>query len=462
MVGFTDNIQFSGATLSDGAAQNATASANLDFTDSNNFLSASGAATLQTSAGNFNFNGQFTVTQTSDNGNLIYSFATTDPSGNSLQFSWPTNTPSSVANLTGTYGVASYTASGPLPATVTPIGGLCFGSGTRIAVPGGEKRVERLLPGDLVLATSGEPRRVIWTGSRHVDFGRSEIRNLWPYHVLAGAFGESRPGRDLWLSPDHSVAVTCLSEVLIPIKHLDNGATVAQVPVEEITYWHVELDRHDLLMAENMPAESFLDTRGRAFFENATLSTVPRATLKTIHDFCRPLVTEGPIIDAVRLQLLARARQLGWTLTDHANLHAIVDGSVIRPEISDAIHFTLPAGAGDVRLVSRAFVPRHTDVKTFDNRRLGVPIRALSVSGGQELERVVSLDDPALISGFHPAQDWDDDRWRWTDGAAVLSRALWDGRSGPVTLSLQLAPERGALRAWLPPEARAGELASAA
>src|ERR1700684_2916101 len=138
MVGFTDNIQLNGATLFDGPAQKATASANLDFTDSNNFLSATGVATLQTGAGNFNFNGQFTVTQQSDNGNLIYSFATTDPSGNSLQFIWPTNTPSSVTNLIGPYGATSYTAGGPLPAAITQIGGLCFCAGTRIPVPGGE------------------------------------------------------------------------------------------------------------------------------------------------------------------------------------------------------------------------------------------------------------------------------------------------------------------------------------
>ncbi len=41
--------------------------------------------------------------------------------------------------------------------------------------------------------------------------------------------------------------------------HLVNGSSITRgEAVADLTYWHVELDTHDLLLAENAPAESFL------------------------------------------------------------------------------------------------------------------------------------------------------------------------------------------------------------
>ena len=71
--------------------------------------------------------------------------------------------------------------------------------------------------------------------------------------VAAGAFGPGRPHSDLWLSPDHAVYV---EEVLIPVRYLVNGTTITQVPVERVTYHHLELAEHNVLLAEGLPAES--------------------------------------------------------------------------------------------------------------------------------------------------------------------------------------------------------------
>jgi len=38
--------------------------------------------------------------------------------------------------------------------------------------------------------------------------------------------------------------------------------------MDEVTYYHVELDDHDLLLAEGLPVESYLDTGDRSNFEN--------------------------------------------------------------------------------------------------------------------------------------------------------------------------------------------------
>ena len=59
-----------------------------------------------------------------------------------------------------------------------------------------------------------------------------------------------------------------LGDALIPVKHLINGATIAQVPIDFATYYHVELPRHTVLLAEGLAVESYLDTGDRANFVN--------------------------------------------------------------------------------------------------------------------------------------------------------------------------------------------------
>jgi len=45
------------------------------------------------------------------------------------------------------------------------------------------------------------------------------------------------------------------------------GSTIAQQKVDEVTYWHVELPAHDVLFAEGLACESYLDTGNRAALE---------------------------------------------------------------------------------------------------------------------------------------------------------------------------------------------------
>jgi Hint domain len=51
---------------------------------------------------------------------------------------------------------------------------------------------------------------------------------------------------------------------------LVNGVSIVRernVP-ERLTYYHVELDDHSLLLAENTPAETFVDNVDRLAFDN--------------------------------------------------------------------------------------------------------------------------------------------------------------------------------------------------
>ena len=142
----------------------------------------------------------------------------------------------------------------------------CFAAGTRIATPRGAIAVERLREGDTVLTVSGKPQRIQWIGCRTLDCNRHILpERVKPIRIAPHAFGENRPRRALLLSPDHSVFV---EEVLIPIKHLLNGTTVAQIDVATVTYYHIELPRHDVVLAEGLPAETYLETGARFAFEN--------------------------------------------------------------------------------------------------------------------------------------------------------------------------------------------------
>ena len=133
----------------------------------------------------------------------------------------------------------------------------CFAAGTRIETPEGPVAVEDLAVGGTVVTLPGGSGRIVWTGSRAVDCTRHpRPEAVWPVRVSAGAFGPGMPARDLFLSPDHAVYV---EDVLIPVKHLVNGDSIHQVPMEHVVYHHIELERHDVVLAEGLAAESYLD-----------------------------------------------------------------------------------------------------------------------------------------------------------------------------------------------------------
>ena len=134
----------------------------------------------------------------------------------------------------------------------------CFAAGTHILTAEGEVPVEKLREGDLV-PVRGALLPIVWIGHRRVDCTRQQR----PVRVAAHAFAPGRPHRPLLLSPDHGVLI---GKTLVPVRHLVNGASIAQVPIDEVTYYHVELPRHEVLLAEGLACESFLDTGNRAAF----------------------------------------------------------------------------------------------------------------------------------------------------------------------------------------------------
>jgi hypothetical protein len=110
--------------------------------------------------------------------------------------------------------------------------------------------------------TGGGTAPIVWLGHRHVDCRQPKRpEKSWAFRVHAGAFGEATPRHDVLLSPDHAVFT---GGALIPVRCLVNGRTIVRECRDQVTYWHVELLEHSVILAEGLPVESYLDTGDRA------------------------------------------------------------------------------------------------------------------------------------------------------------------------------------------------------
>ena len=183
----------------------------------------------------------------------------------------------------------------------------CYAAGTRIRTVKGDVPVEQLSVGDSVVARFAGAAPIVWIGHRHVDCRRHPAPSqVWPVRVSAHAFAPRMPERDLLLSPDHAVFV---EDVLIPVKHLINGKTIRQEKVDKVVYYHVELAEHDVLSAEGMAAETYLDNGDRYAFDNggAAVALHPAFSAERLEALgCAPLVVAGAKLAAVVARLRAR------------------------------------------------------------------------------------------------------------------------------------------------------------
>jgi hypothetical protein len=190
----------------------------------------------------------------------------------------------------------------------------CFATGTRIATRQGEVAVETLRPGDEVLTVMGEALPIIWIGHRLIDCAsHPEPERVQPICIQAHAFAQGAPHRDLLLSPDHAILA---QGVLIPAKQLVNGTTIRQLDSLTVTYHHVELPRHAVILSEGLPTESYLDTGDRTTLgigqvvpgeRHARGLQGPEAQMIRDALACAPIRIVGPEVEQVRRRLGTRA-----------------------------------------------------------------------------------------------------------------------------------------------------------
>ena len=183
----------------------------------------------------------------------------------------------------------------------------CYCVGTLILTTGGEMAVQDLAIGAEVVTESGALRPIKWIGRRSYA-GRFLKANpeLHPIRFQAGCLGDGLPRRDLLVSPKHAMF---LDGMLIPAKALVNGGTIKREPsMESVEYFHIELDTHDVILAEGAPSETYIDDDSREMFHNAgSYRRLYPDTAETPALFCAPRVEDGFALEAIRHRMPARA-----------------------------------------------------------------------------------------------------------------------------------------------------------
>ncbi len=346
----------------------------------------------------------------------------------------------------------------PDSGTGTQILVTCFAKGTRISTPDGHTAVERLRAGDVVLTLEHREavaRPIRWVGHRRIDVRAHPQPDLVaPIRIAHGAISPGIPERELSVSPDHALL---LDGVLVPARLLVNGRTIVQdLDVPDIRYFHIELDRHAVLLAEGLAAESYLDTGNRTLFENGGAAPVSHPDLARPRprswdiDACAPLATDPATIEPLWRRLATRAVALGHgapvlpASADDPGLWLEAAGEMAPMVSTDGGGrvFALPDGAAWVRLRSGAFRPSDRMPWIDDRRRLGVSVARL-IAHGPTGAREIALDGPGLAEGWWAAERDAARVARWTDGNARLTAARGDKAAGNPPRRLTMSPQAG-------------------
>ena len=144
----------------------------------------------------------------------------------------------------------------------------CFAAGTMIATPQGASAVETLKIGDAILNSDGMPIAVKWVGL-HTVHKITAGAKMQPVRIRAGALGGGLPSADLIVTADHGMIV---DRLVVNASALVNGTDIDFIPLSElpdtVTYYHVETEAHDVIVANGAPSETFVDAVGRSVFDN--------------------------------------------------------------------------------------------------------------------------------------------------------------------------------------------------
>ena len=182
----------------------------------------------------------------------------------------------------------------------------CYAAGTGIATPAGEIAIEALRIGDFVATRGGVAKKVKWIGRRR--YTASQIaahKHLRPVVIGANALADGVPHRDLAVSAMHALFI---DDVFVPAAALINGVNVRRSEeIAPVEYIHLELNDHDVIIAEGAPAESFVDDNSRLLFDNADEYYDRFGAEENRSGFSAPRVEEGYLLEEMRCRLARRA-----------------------------------------------------------------------------------------------------------------------------------------------------------
>ncbi len=138
--------------------------------------------------------------------------------------------------------------------------GNCFLRGTRIRTVDGERKIEDLAIGDLLPTMFGGLRPVQWIGRYPIkksDPAKPWAKDARPVRIARSALAPNVPHADLCVTAHHSLLI---DGVLVPAEMLINGTTITRHEPEsdEMEFFHVKLESHDVIYAEGVAAETLV------------------------------------------------------------------------------------------------------------------------------------------------------------------------------------------------------------
>ncbi len=143
---------------------------------------------------------------------------------------------------------------------------ICFCGGTDILTPSGYRKVETLKAGDLVVTDTGAAVPILWCGHSHVSVADMQADpSLRPLRIMADAIAPGVPFADLLVSAQHRVVIEGVwtelyfgePAVLVPAKYLVGPIAQIDMPSEDVVYYHILLEQHEVLISNGLMTESF-------------------------------------------------------------------------------------------------------------------------------------------------------------------------------------------------------------
>jgi hypothetical protein len=187
--------------------------------------------------------------------------------GHHMAYTGPTNSADPSTWLTRLNDPNNWTANSTFSGSSITV--TCYCKGTLIATPNGEATVETLKIGDLIRVRDNHVVEVKWIGRQTVATRFWPAERLMPVRFTAGALGDGLPHTDLTVTADHAMLI---DGVLVHAGALVNGTTITRVPLSEMgksyTVYHIETEKHEIILANGAPAETFIDNVSRRVFDN--------------------------------------------------------------------------------------------------------------------------------------------------------------------------------------------------
>lgn len=142
----------------------------------------------------------------------------------------------------------------------------CFTPGTLVLTDAGERPIELIEEGDLVLTRDNGFQPVRWVGRR--DLSQRQLAaepRFNPIRFAAGSLGEGLPRKEMLVSPQHRMLVSGPRaellfgehEVLVAATHMVGLSGIERVMPREVSYIHLLFDQHEIILANGAWSESF-------------------------------------------------------------------------------------------------------------------------------------------------------------------------------------------------------------